>query len=273
MLNSDDPQAQFDQPQAEHIFSLLNNFQPRPRQGFNHRMQQAPWNREGKQFFIKVVQSLRTFPVNAFAVFVIFLILTLLFFTPSLVSTARQIFQFFGVHDENSRSIEVTSTPISPSDTSLSEFKFSLSLAEAAKAANFPIKVPVDFPKGTVLEGAAYDETRQAVLIKYIGKGKTFLFTQRDESSVSEYASIGSSAPAELVTVRGVQGEFVTGGWVIQSLSENQSGAQTINLVWENQAGMWTLRWEENGFVYEIVAASSQSVSLTEILAIAESMR
>lgn len=273
MLNHDNPQDPLNPPQEEHIIALLTTFQAHPRQGFYQRMQQAPWNKESKQFSITALQSLRTFPVKAFAVFILFLITILLFFTPAWVSTARQIFRFFWVHDENARSIEVTRTPISPPNSSLSEFKFSLTLAEAAKAANFSIKVPTEFPKGIVLEGAAFDETRQAVLFKYVGEGITLLFTQREESSVTEYASIGSSAPTELVTVRGVQGEFVTGGWVIQSLSENQPDTQTINLVWENQAGMWTLRWEENGFVYEIVVASSQSVSLPEILAIAESMR
>ena len=275
MTVPDDPQVKPNLPQEEHIIALISSFQPKPRQQFQQRMLHAPWNKEKKQFLIETFQSLRTFPRNAVALLSLFLVLILFIFTPALVSNARQFLRFFLVHDENVRSIEVTQTPTFHSYSSLPEFEFTLSIEEVAKAVNFPIKILPGFPEGISLEGAAYDDTRKAVLINYSGEGSTFLFTQREAASVTEYASVGSSAPAELVTVRGLQGEFISGGWVVQSTEANQpeSGAQTINLVWKDQAGMWTLRWEENGIVYEIVVASSQSISLDEILAIAESMR
>jgi len=196
------------------------------------------------------------------------------FFTPSLLSNARQMFRFFGVSDKNSRSIEVTHTPTSTSNSLLSEPAFALSLGEAAKTAGFQINTLASLPTGLVLEGAAFDPNRHAVLVRYAGEGRTVLFTQRENKYINEYASVGPEASGEFVMVRGVQGEYIPGGWVVQSQVTPQPGMETatIELVWENQAGMATLRWEENGFDYEIILTGPQNIAKEEILAIAESM-
>ena len=97
---------------------------------------------------------------------------------------------------------------------------------------------------------------------------------QRENDRVQEYSSVGPEATAEFVTVRGVQGEYIPGGWVVKTQATPQPGSesQTIDLIWENQAGMATLRWEENGFVYEIIVTSPQNFPQKEVLTIAESM-
>jgi len=46
-----------------------------------------------------------------------------------------------------------------------------------------------------------------------------------------------------------------------------------INFPTLTPVSMRALRWQENGFVYEIVVASPKFYTLEEILAIAESMR
>jgi hypothetical protein len=209
------------------------------------------------------------------ALLVCLLIMIPFFFTPTLLSNARQMFRFFGVSDKNSRLIELTHTPTSTSNSLLPEPTFSLSLDEAANTAGFQIKTLNSLPTGVALEGAAFDPTRHAVLIRYVGEGRTVLFTQRENNRVNEYASVGPEASGEFVRVRGVEGEYIPGGWVVQTQVTPQPGleSRTIELVWENQAGMATLRWEENGYVYEIILTGPQNTSKEEILAIAESMQ
>jgi hypothetical protein len=262
-------------PSEEQIVTLLSGFLPKPRQEFYQRMSKTPWNQENRSKFIYNHQVSSMIRLVSFAILTFLLILLPLLFTPSLFSNARQLFRFFWVHDENTRSIEVTYTPTSTSDSPFPEPSFPLSIEEAAATAGFQLRTLAALPAGVILDGAAYDPTRHAVLIRYAGEGITILFTQREKARITEYASVGSGAAAEIVTVRGVQGEYISGGWVVQSQSTPQPEleTQTVNLIWENQAGMATLRWEENGYVYEIVVTSLQNMSQAEILAIAGSMR
>lgn len=262
-------------PSEEQIVALLSRFQPKPRKEFYQSMSKTPWNQENRSKFIFNHRESSVIRLVSFTILTFLLILLPYLFTPSLLSNARQLFRFFWVHDENTRSIEVTYTPTSTSDSPFLEPAFPLSIEEAAATAGYQLKIITALPAGVILDGAAYDPTRHAVLIRYAGEGITILFTQRENAHLTEYASVGSDASAEIVTVRGVQGEYIPGGWVVQSLSTQQLQleTQTVNLIWENQAGMATLRWEENGYVYEIVVTSFQNMSQAEILAIAESMR
>jgi len=262
-------------PSEEQIVTLFSGYLPKPRQEFYQRMSKAPWNRENRSIINYNHRVSSVFRLASFIILTFLLILLPLVFTPSLLSNARQLFRFFWVHDENTRSIEVTYTPSSPSDSPFPEPYFPLSIEEAAATAGFQLRTLTALPTGVTLDGAAYDPTRHAVQIRYAGEGITILFTQREKARVNEYASVGSNAAAENVKLRGVQGEYIPGGWLVQSQSTPQPdmGTQTVNLIWENQAGMATLRWEENGYVYEIVVTSLQNSSQAEILAIAESMR
>jgi hypothetical protein len=271
---TEDPQNETS-PSEEQIGTLLSGFLPKPRQEFYQRMNKTPWNQENRSKFYYNHRVSSRIRLVSFTILTFLLILLPLLFTPSLLSNARQMFRFFWVHDENTRSIEVTYTPTSTSDSIFSESSFPLSIEEAAATAGYQLRTLTALPAGVILDGAAYDPTRHAVLIRYAGEGITLLFTQREKSRITEYASVGSDAAAEIVTVRGVQGEYIPGGWVVQPQSTPQPElqTQTVNLIWENQAGMATLRWEENEYVYEIVVTSLQNMSQAEILAIAESMR
>jgi hypothetical protein len=262
-------------PSEEQIVTLFSRFQPKPGQSFYQRMSKAPWSQESHLRSINNHMLSRVIRLASFTIITFLLILLPLLFTPSLLSNARQLLRFFWVNDENFRSIEVTFTPTSTSESPFPELSFPLSIQEAAVTAGFQLKTLTTLPAGVILDGAAYDPTRAAVLIRYTGEGKTILFTQRENDRLKEYASVGPDATPEIVTVRGVHGEFIPGGWVVQTQSTPQPGleSQTVNLIWENQAGMATLRWEENGYVYEIVVTSLQNISQDEILAIAESMR
>jgi hypothetical protein len=259
----------------EKMILLLSGFQPKPGHAFLRRMEAAPWNQKQVSRTVCHAQLKVVLRLVTFAFLVILLLWLPFFISPSLLSNARQMFRYFLVSDENSRSIEVTHIPTSASTFLLPEPSFPLSIEEAATTAGFPLKTLTALPTGVAFEGVAYDTTRQAVIIKYAGDGKTILFTQREKDRLREYSSVGPEATAEFVTVRGVQGEFIPGGWVVKTQAIPQPGLETqrIELIWENQAGMATLRWEEDGFIYEIIVTSPQNFPQKEILAIAESMR
>jgi hypothetical protein len=261
-------------PSDEQIATLLSRFQPKPGQSFYQRMSIAPWSQERHPRSINNHLLSKVIRLACFTIITFLLILLPLLVKPALLSNARQLLRFFWVNDENSRSIEVTFTPTS-TESPFPETSFPLSIQEAAATAGFQLKTLTALPAGVILDGAAYDPTRAAVLIRYVGEGKTILLTQREDDRLKEYASVGPDAAAEIVTIRGVHGEFIPGGWVVQTQTTPQPGleSQTVNLIWENQAGMATLRWEENGYVYEIIVTSLQNISQAEILTIAESMR
>ena len=262
-------------PSEEKMILLMAGFQPKPGKTFFQRMDTTPWNQKSASTSVYHARLKIALRLASFTFLALLLMLLPFFFAPSLLTNARQMFRFFWVSEENIRSIEVTHIPTSTSTALLPEPSFPLSIEEAAITAGFPLKTLTALPNGVTLEGAAYDTTRQAVLIKYAGDGKTILFTQREKDRVQEYSSVSPEATAEFVTVRGVLGEFIPGGWVVSTQATPPPGlkSQTIELIWENQAGMATLRWEEDGFIFEIIVTSSQKFTQKEILAIAESMR
>ena len=80
-----------------------------------------------------------------------------------------------------------------------------------------------------------------------------------------------------LVQIGGENGEYVTGGWVIDthdnSLQNEQPGEyMNLEYVWDPDYPRHQLRWEENGLKYDIEAIG-EGLTMDEILYIAESMQ
>jgi hypothetical protein len=260
-------------PSEEDIGTLLSGFNPQPPQRFYRLMEEAPWIRKQSQKPRSIFTSL-AFRLSALAVLSILLIISLFIFIPSLRTSADRLFNFFSSYDDNSRSIQAVYTPTSATSP-LPETLFPLTLEQASQEAGFTPKELSLLSEELHLEGAAFSTNREALILRYSGGDKTILLAQRKAEGVQEYASIGPAAPVQIVEVRHLQGEFVSGGWIIQIENTSPPGAmpQSIHLVWDDQSTMRTLRWQEGDFIYEIVTNSSEAFLLAEILAIAESMR
>jgi hypothetical protein len=259
-------------PSEDEIIVLLKGFKPQPRPRFYRKIQQAPWFRSQDLTNHRIFFPAPAFRWGAIALFSFLLLVSLVAAIPSLRSNASRLFHFFSPYDENWRSIQAIFTPTSIS-IPLPETQFPLSLAEARKQAGFTPKEITLLPESVLFDGSAFSIDRAALILHYTGVEKTILLTQRKAESVQEYASIGPTAPVQVVELRGTQAEYVSGGWVVEKSPPPDSPPNTIYLVWDDQSTMRTLRWQEDDFIYEIVTNSPEPFSLTEILAIAESMR
>ena len=260
-------------PSEEEIGALLTGYHPRPRQRFYRSMEVAPWlQKQGQNRWSGA--TTRSFRLTALAVFSILLIISLFISIPSFRTSADRLFNFFSSYNNDSRYLQAVHTPTSAS-APLPETQFPLTLEQARQEAGFKPKEITLLPRDVRLDGAAFSTNREALILRYSGGDKTILLTQRKAEGIQEYASIGPAAPVQTVEVRQAQGEFVTGGWIVQNENASPSGSipQTIHLVWDDQSTMRTLRWQESDFIYEIVTNSSVAFSLDEILVIAGSMR
>ena len=103
--------------------------------------------------------------------------------------------------------------------------------------------------------------------------------TQRRLGEIEEYSSVGASAPVEIVPVRGVEGEYVVGGWRFSSDGEKPSFTAVpnndvdIGVVWDPELPQRILRWQEEDFIYEILLTGSHSLVKSDLLIIAEQIK
>lgn len=258
-------------PSEDEIDALLKAVKNEPRPRFYARIKQAPWFREDS---VQMQNRLLDFSLRwgIAAVLTIIISLSLVSAFPTLKTTASRLFRFFSSSNEDRRAIIPIYTPTSIT-APLPETQFPLSLAEAQEQAGFTPKEITSLPEKVVFDGSAFSSDRQALILHYTDGEKTILLTQRKAASVQEYASIGPSAMVEAVMFHGSQAEFVTGGWVVETASSSNSPSSVITLAWDDEATLRTLRWQESDFIYEIVTNSPEPYSLSEILAIAESVR
>jgi hypothetical protein len=137
--------------------------------------------------------------------------------SPSLRVIAQQIAQYFLPADSDQISVPISISP--PAEPLLpgSPDAFTLSLSEVQDVSRFTLKEIPLTPYGLSFTGAHYDPNLQMVNLRYTGDGFMLLLTQRRLGEIEEYSSIGANAPVENVSVRGVMGEFVSGGWRIIS--------------------------------------------------------
>ena len=71
-----------------------------------------------------------------------------------------------------------------------------------------------------------------------------------------EYQSISGNATADTVQIRTVMGEYVVGGWKVvenPNLAPKSTLTITLQAVWNSEANIQFLRWQENDKLYEII--------------------
>ena len=93
--------------------------------------------------------------------------------------------------------------------------------------------------------------------------------------------AVGASAPVEIVIVRGVPGEFVTGGWMATDANDRiqataAPGTQvSLGVYWDPTLPQRILRWQEGNILYEILStktAQGITIDKDELIAMAESI-
>jgi hypothetical protein len=190
-------------------------------------------------------------------------------FAPNLEAVARRLFTFL-------RAAPTDTLEITSQTSRLQRYSdpgyFDLSLEQAEAAAGFkPLEIPESVGQ-TEFSGAHYDPELNAITLRYLHEGYPLYFTQRPLGQVEEFATIGASAPVESVSLRGVEGEYVQGGWRAGA-EALQAPQPTLELVWDPDLPQHTLRWEQDRSVYEILAVDNQQMDKTRLLALAERVK
>ncbi len=261
-------------PGEDEIKELLGQFQPRPSQRFYRRMQSAPWQPPVSSSSRRHSYSLiRNFVLAALALFIV---LGSALALPAGRMVAEQLLHYFMPLATDTMTVPVT-VPQPASTGTPQPSAFSLSLDQAQARVDFSVQQPVQLPSGLEFSGAQADPSLQAVILRYSGEGYTLFFTQRKLGKIQEYSAIGASAPVEIVRVHGVSGEYVNGGWRIISGSDPKQtpipGTQVVlGVYWDTDLSQQTLRWQENGRMYEILI-SGKKLDKTALIQIAEQIK
>lgn len=255
-------------PSEEEIVGLLSQIKPRPGRHFYQMMEYAPW--EGRRSWLThhVLRPL------AVAAIIITIILAATFTLPSVQATARQLLNYFLPASSDQRTIQA---PF-PLPGSQMEIYYGLNLEQAQKQADYPLKTLGVLPDKMAFSGAHVEPALKAVALRYSDGMNNLIFTQRLLGNVEEYSSIGASATVEPIQVRGVQGEFVSGAWRLQTsqssvqATSNPGTQANLGLYWDADLPQHILRWQENGMSFEIIS-TGETLRKEELVNIANTLR
>ena len=287
-------------PSLDEIEQLLHSVQPHPGERFYQRMAKAPWV-EAKLHPEGDVNMKRTLYATTCALAITLLVVAIvLAVTPAGRAFAEGLFHFFARSQSNTLPLPPeqimaplpTSTPqptralallpagqviaLTPTPTAtpeppvVSDEMQNLTIVEARSYADFDLYEPASLPRDYRLTRIAYDPEQQAVQLFYAspqaGAGEFFQITEGKKLAPF---SVGASAKVEKVNVQGQPAEFVRGQWfVYDGASES---------VWEDNANVYTLRWQADEITISIVFFVNEEFSpafLTqaEMLAAGESL-
>ena len=260
-----------ERPKEAQIERLLQQIKPMPGQRFHQRMAGAPWSRTEQKAGWK---RLHWSTVSAVTLLFLLLISLSLFALPSFRALAQQVKLFFW--NTSSDSLELTSLPSETASLYAASAtpSFLLSIQEVQVLAGYLLLLPGQLPEGLHFDGASYDPALEAVTLFYSGANHTLLLMQRPIGKIQEYSTVGASASIEPVTVRGEEGEIVSGGWTIATPGPGEgTQASTSNVSWDTQLNQHILRWQESGMIYKILSSGEDYLSAQELVSFAEILK
>lgn len=278
------PDDDFQDRDDELVEQLLGSFQPVPSHRFYRRLQASPWidaSRGDKAERITLSGLLRHRRRNMAAGFAFLIILGLssLLLVPDLRAAAQNLLHYLQPAQSDQIAVPLRIPYNEGAESFGTPQYFSLSLAQAEEMAGFKLK-EISFPKRNLkIGGAHYDTDLDRVVTLYTNDDITLYFSQRRIGNTQEYSQIGASAPVEIVRVHGLDGEYVSGGWRVNSdsavlLSTSAPGNQVdLSAVWDSQLPQQILRWREGDFLLEILAVGDRSLEKEGLLLIAESVK
>jgi hypothetical protein len=267
-------------PDDAKIEILLGKFQPSPSSRFYKKMQSAPWGLQESASKTIIQRNKHNSSKLIWGVacgFVLILILGIAF-VPSIQVIARQIMYSFIPAPSNQIEVQVTMT--NPEDLYhySNPENFPLTVGEAQKQANFLIKQLSQVPDGMTLIGARFDKTYSAVILLYQGDSTQLYLTQRQIGNGQDVFSIGESSRVKNVMIGDIRAELVTGGWKAVSTQPavgtgSPSTSVNITATWDDNLPQSTLRWQKDGFAYELRSVGENRPSEDELIGIANGLK
>ena len=290
--NHNQPDNELQPPSEEEIVSYLEAFQPHPSSDYYHRMESAPWTAPKKtglsfpnfvNWLTGIGNSFRRPRIRvALASTVLLLVIVLVTLTsPTLQAVAQKILHFIVPAPTDELTLQVTVQPLGTQEPLNAAERYPLTLTQAEELSGYPLRVIAQLPEGISFTGAQYNPNLHAVTLRYAGARRTLLFTQHPVGDITEYATVGASAPVEIVIVRGVPGEFVTGGWMATDANDRiqataAPGTQvSLGVYWDPTLPQRILRWQEGNILYEILSTkTAQGITIDKdiLIKLAESI-
>ena len=267
-------------PDETEIESLLARFLPTPGESFYARIEKAPWissTGRKKGNYLRTKLYIRK-PMLSISIFLLLLFLIGISFIPPVQAVARQIIYSFIPAPSNQ--IQVQAVLPNPGDlfhySDPSNFNFSI--PEIREQAGFVVKEITKIPEDLVLVGSRFDPSYNSVTILYQGDAYKLFVTQRPTGKGKDVFSIGATAQVNLVMIGDRQAEYVKGGWKAistQTISATETpGSQTrIDAIWDNNLPQYTLRWQDEGIVYELRSIGAGSPSQSELISLANELK
>ena len=279
-------------PSEEQLAGLLKSFRPHPSNEFHNRMESAPWHKDHPAYTrsSNIIQWLmgiyQDTPLQSWRIvmasstlLIVIIVLTLAF--PSLQALAQQFLHFFIPAPTDELALQVTISPTGTQEALNAEGRYPLTLDEAQKLAGYPLDIPTQLPEGVSLTGANYNPDLEIVTLRYLGPGYTLLFNQRVHGQISEYSTVGASAPVETVLLNGIPGEFVVGGWRLEDSNDRINTTATsstqvsLGVFWDPTLPQFILRWQVGEMQYEILCIQTgpaEMITKNELINLAESI-
>jgi hypothetical protein len=259
-------------PSEEEIENILRKIQPHPHPEFYQRISKKPWIRN-PSFPFRLQKNIKNAAITLGIFFAFGLSLILL--SPSLNTMAHRFTLFFLPSQSN-----IEFGAISALETSHPQDRFDLNIKQAEELIDFKIKSPRDIPDEFQLEGVAYDELREAVILSYMTESRDLVMRVSMQKVDADYQQVDPEAVIEFVSIGPYKGEYVSGGWAIPEVESeivNTIIPSKTQAVWDINGKLQTLRWSDGEFLYEIILAGENDLTgylnKNGLVSIAESMQ
>lgn len=252
-------------PEEEQIEALLRLVRPRPGKRFYQRMASAPWRKQAWRWGRQRMLSLGL----ALLVVVFVGVIT----SPSLYALGEQLWRFF-LPEAEDRLVIALGTPGAAGASQLSGPQgFPLAIEEAQQQAGFAPKV-LPAQASPALSGFRYEAVTGAVRSLYQAQDYNLYLSQRSLEGVREQAAVGPAAQVEIVSVAGLSGEYVSGGWRLPSGATLSPGEPAqLDVVWDAALPQRTLRWQDGEFAYEMLVVGAGAPQKQDLIALAERVK
>lgn len=252
-------------PDEQEIEALLRGFRPRPEERFYQRMQSAPWQKRPLLWGRRRLASLGLALLVVIAVGVLT--------SPGLYALGEQLWRFF-IPEQGDRLVIPLDTPgVIFSGELDSPQEFPLTLGQAQEAAGYRPKV-LDGSGDLALSGMRYEPVTRAVRSLYQMGDYNLYLTQRPAKGIQEQAAVGPAAAIETVTVDGLPGEYVSGGWRLpDQRTPMPEPPALLDVTWDASLPQRTLRWQDEEFSYELRAVGAAAPEKQGLIALAERLK
>jgi hypothetical protein len=266
-----------------YIERIFEKFQPHPSHRFHQRMAQAPWQR-GAAGHRKAVYQWggfsfnRKFRLGTGIALALLIAVSGILLSSSIKGAAQNLMRFIRPAASDQIAIQVGL----PSSQEVHSYSapgyFSLTVDQAQELAGFQLHTLNQLQFNIRFEGAHFNTNTGAVVQRYTHPEYTLFFSQRRLEGVEEYSEIGGSAPVEIVLIHGMDAEYASGGWRLDSTiipaPTIAAGTQTsLDADWDASIPQKLLRWQQGSYALEILVIEADKLDKSELIKIAESVK